>query len=91
MENAMEWLAKRLNELASPGKDPLIVGTLISPNPIMVRCDGLVHSGGSLLIDAAIADKLDEDPQWLKEGDKLVVLPIEERQRYVILSKVVEI
>lgn len=90
-EDAMAWLARFLSGLSAGGGESPMLGTVLSPDPLTVLCGGVPQESGALLMDALLLEKLDLDPGFLREGDKVVLLPIEERQRYIILCRVVEV
>lgn len=84
MSEAAERLAKVLMGL--PGKgEPLVMGKVISANPIRVLVEGNAQDADSLLRSASM------DPEEMQAGDMVALWPIEEHQRYVILAKVVEL
>lgn len=90
-DEAMEWLAKFFGGLSDRDGGSPVLGRVLSPDPLRVLCGGTVQERDGLLANADLLDELDADPAYLKEGDKLALLPIEERQRYIILCKVVAV
>lgn len=80
---ALDWLA---GFLSSPsGSTPLVMGRVLSVQPLRVTAEGNAQDADSLLKNAGL--EMDE----LKAGDQLALWPIEEHQRYVILCKVVSL
>lgn len=81
---AMEGLARALME--RPGGAPaLVMGRVLSVKPLRVLAEGNAQDGECLLRSDGV------DPKLLKAGNRVVLWPIEDRQRYVILARVVEV
>ncbi len=85
MSDAARNLARTLLELGPRTGSDLVMGRVLSTVPLRVLAEGNAQDGDSLLRADGI------DPDGLRAGDKLALWPIEERQRYVILTKVVEL
>lgn len=84
MMEAMEALAKAL--LGRPGGAPaLVMGQVLSAKPLRVLAEGNAQDEECLLRSDGV------DPQALKAGNRVVLWPVEDRQRYVILAKVVSL
>jgi len=58
-------------------------GRVISKDPLMLDVAGTVQDKSSLLRNSLIS--------YFAEGDRLLLIPIEDEQRYIILCKVVDI
>jgi hypothetical protein len=58
-------------------------GTVVSENPLKIETSGTVQESFDLLRSNTVVD--------LKKGDSVLLLPIEDQQRFIILCKVVSI
>lgn len=59
------------------------LATVISSDPIRIDVAGTIQEGRDLLKNSMLGP--------LEQGDRIIVLPIEDEQRYIILCKVVDI
>lgn len=59
------------------------MGTVLSEVPLKVDVAGLIHDNRSLLKNSSL--------NILYSGDRLLLVPIEEEQRYIIICKVVSV
>lgn len=83
--SAMETLARTLMEMQDRGAPALVMGKILSKAPLRVLVGGNAQDRDSLLRSAGV------DPDDLAVGDQVALWPIEDQQRYVILTKVVEL
>ncbi len=83
MSEAMEALARALS--GRKGGEALVMGKVLSRRPLRVLAEGNAQDRDSLLASHSI------DPLELEPGDQVVLWPIEDHQRYVILTKVVSL
>ncbi|WP_251447054.1 DUF2577 domain-containing protein [Vermiculatibacterium agrestimuris] len=83
--SAMEALARTLTEMQGRGAPALVMGKILSKTPLRVLAGGNAQDRDSLLRSAGI------DLDDLAVGDQVALWPIEDQQRYVILTKVVEL
>lgn len=83
MSEAMEALARALGGRKSG--DSLVMGQILSKRPLRVLVEGNTQDRDSLLASGRI-DSLELEP-----GDRVAMWPIEDHQRYVILTKVVSL
>lgn len=58
------------------------IGTIISPNPLAVEIAGINQGTDALLKSDTLTS--------FEIGDRLLLIPIEDEQRYIIICKVVE-
>ena len=57
-------------------------GNIVSENPLKVNVGGIIQDSGALFKNASLS--------YFNEGDRVLLIPIEDEQRYVIVCKVVE-
>jgi hypothetical protein len=81
---AIEALVKTLLERPG-GETSLVMGRVLSPKPLRVLAEGNAQDAESLLRSDGV------EPRDLKVGDRVALWPIENRQRYVILTRVVSL
>lgn len=89
-DNPFFKLAEIIQRQASGAAGNLTFGKVISApdednqdRPLRVSVGGTLQEREDLLINAGI------DPMGFTAGDQLLMLPIEEAQRYIIICKVV--
>ncbi len=83
MDDAYAALADIFAKTRKRPEGAFVLGVVVSwPSPKHIRADGDVHDEDDLLVDARLA--LGD----LAVGDTVLMAPIEDRQRYVILCKV---
>lgn len=85
MSEGAQALARTLMGLGRGTPGGLVMGRVLGTVPLRVLAEGNAQDRDSLLKDSEM------DLSELKTGDMLALWPIEERQRYVILAKVVGI
>lgn len=84
MSDAIERLAQTLLGFKG-GNGGIVMGKVISKQPIRVLAEGNAQDGDSLLRSDSV------DITDIRAGDVVALWPIEDHQRYVILTKVVEL
>lgn len=85
MDNTMESLARTLTGLSRGGGDGLVMGLVRSVRPLRVLAEGNDQDRDSLLRLEGV------DTAELAVGDRVALCPMEERQRYLILGRVVSV
>lgn len=84
MSSAISELAEALSRLPSR-KASLVMGRVVSKRPLRVLAEGNVQDEDSLLRSSGV------EPDDLDAGDGVAMWAIEDRQRYVILARVVSL